>query len=81
MFLAGCESKILSISLQPLIFEYSKSVSRQAHSKSVKQAHSKSVKADSVGLLDGAMHVWAVLYRATRIKTLCMEGGHWNQGE
>jgi hypothetical protein len=35
----------------------------------------------AVGLLDGAMHVWAVLYRATRIKTLCMEGGHWNQGE
>jgi hypothetical protein len=34
-----------------------------------------------VGLLDGAMHVWAVLYRATRIKTLYMEGSHWNQGE
>jgi hypothetical protein len=33
-----------------------------------------------IGLLDGAIHVWAVLYRATRIKTLCMEGGHWNQG-
>jgi hypothetical protein len=35
----------------------------------------------SVGLLDGAMHVWAILYRTTRIKILCMEGGHWNQGE
>jgi hypothetical protein len=34
-----------------------------------------------VGLLDGAMHVWAVPYRATRIKTLCIEGSHWNQGE
>jgi len=34
-----------------------------------------------VGLLDGAMHVWAALYRAIRIKTLCMEGSHWNQGE
>jgi hypothetical protein len=31
---------------------------------------------DPVGLLDGAMHVWAVLYRATRTKTLCMEGSH-----
>jgi hypothetical protein len=36
---------------------------------------------DTVGLLDGAMHVWAVLYRATRTKILCMEGSHWNQGE
>jgi hypothetical protein len=34
-----------------------------------------------VGLPDGAMHVQAVLYRTTRIKTLCMEGSHWNQGE
>jgi len=30
----------------------------------------------AVGLLDGAMHVWAALYRATRTKTLCMEGSH-----
>jgi hypothetical protein len=29
-----------------------------------------------VGLLDGAMHVWAVLYRATRTKALCVEGSH-----
>jgi hypothetical protein len=35
----------------------------------------------SVGLLDGAMHVQAVLYRTTRIKILCMEGNQWNQGE
>jgi hypothetical protein len=34
-----------------------------------------------VGLLDGAMHVQAVLYRTTRTKILCMEGNHWNQGE
>jgi hypothetical protein len=34
-----------------------------------------------VGLLDGAMYVWAVLYRATRIKTLCIGGSYWNQGE
>jgi len=34
-----------------------------------------------VGLLDGAIHVWAVPYRTTRIKTLYMEGSHWNQGE
>jgi hypothetical protein len=26
-----------------------------------------------VGLLDGAMHVWVVLYRTTRTKTLFME--------
>jgi hypothetical protein len=32
-----------------------------------------------VGLLDGAMHVWAVLYRTTRTKLLCMERNHWNQ--
>jgi hypothetical protein len=37
--------------------------------------------ASYVGLLDGAMHVWAVLYRATRTKILYMEGNHWNQGE
>lgn len=29
----------------------------------------------TVGLLDGAMH------GATRIKTLCMNGSHWNQGD
>jgi hypothetical protein len=33
-------------------------------------------KLDSVGLLDGAMHVQAVIYRTTRIKALCMEGSH-----
>jgi hypothetical protein len=32
----------------------------------------------TVGLLDGAMHVWAVLYKATRIKALCIEGSYWN---
>jgi len=36
---------------------------------------------EDVGLLDGAMHVWADLYRATRTKTLCLEGSHWNRGE
>jgi hypothetical protein len=25
------------------------------------------------------MHVWAVLYRTTRTKLLCMERNHWNQ--
>jgi hypothetical protein len=35
----------------------------------------------TVGLLDGAMHIQAVLYRTTRIKILCMEGNQWNQGE
>jgi hypothetical protein len=33
----------------------------------------------TVGLLDGIMHAWTFLYRATRIKTLCMERSHWNQ--
>jgi hypothetical protein len=40
-----------------------------------------SIKVAFVGLLDGAMYVWAVLYRATRIKTICIEGSYWNQGE
>ena len=35
----------------------------------------------NVELLDGAMHVQAVLYRTTRIKILCIKGNQWNQGE
>jgi hypothetical protein len=41
-------------------------------------AEETTITANIVGLLDGAMHVQAVLYRTTRIKTLCMEGSHWN---
>jgi hypothetical protein len=68
--------------IRPIISGGSSDVSRRGASiRKYDPAKDQSNDEEGVGMLDGAMHVWAVLYRATRTKILCMEGSHWNQGE